>query len=167
MKLIQLLLNNWFVIVVLFIILSNIGKMVKSKPSKEPGKQSVPKQGMPPFAGGGGGTGWGRTVKQTVTQAKDVISRSEQSKKPSNPRVQEPSQPAYKVIPEAQEADVWKDSPLENNRQPAASRASRKPLQPANAEKSRTQPSANQLAQGVVWAEILGPPRAKKPYGKK
>ncbi|KQX64780.1 hypothetical protein [Paenibacillus sp. Root444D2] len=28
------------------------------------------------------------------------------------------------------------------------------------------QPSQGQLLQGVVWAEILGPPRSKKPYRK-
>ncbi|OAS13691.1 hypothetical protein [Paenibacillus oryzisoli] len=28
------------------------------------------------------------------------------------------------------------------------------------------QPNRDQVLQGVVWAEILGPPRAKKPYGR-
>ena len=28
------------------------------------------------------------------------------------------------------------------------------------------QPSREQLLQGVVWAEILGPPRSRKPYRK-
>jgi hypothetical protein len=27
--------------------------------------------------------------------------------------------------------------------------------------------SANKLAQGIIWAEILGPPRAKKPYRRR
>ncbi|WP_282941471.1 hypothetical protein [Paenibacillus sp. RC67] len=161
MKLLQLLLNNWYMLVILFIILSNIGKMFKSKSSNEPGKQASPKQSMPPFAGGG--SGWGRTVKQTVTQAKDVISRSEQPKKRPEPKPREQSKTAQRTIPELETVDVWKDSPLESNRQIRSNRDSSHRTDSGNTLK---RPSANLLAQGVIWAEILGPPRAKKPFRK-
>ncbi|WP_028549226.1 hypothetical protein [Paenibacillus sp. UNC451MF] len=167
MKLIQLLLNNWVFLVIIFIILSNVGKMLKSRSSNETGKQAPPKQGMPPFAGGGGsGSGWGRTIKQTVTQTRDVITRSEQPKTQSKPKPQERTQRAQMALQDLETEDVWKDSPLESNRNKTSVKANRQQLQQADSEQSRKQLSTNQLAQGVIWAEILGPPRAKKPFRK-
>ncbi|GAA4858294.1 hypothetical protein GCM10023310_41860 [Paenibacillus vulneris] len=169
MKLIQLILNNWFLVVIAFIVLSNIGKMFKSKTQNDPDKPAAPKQGMPPFAGGGAaGTGWGRTRKQTVTQNKDVKPRSEPSGRPVNPQLQEQPKPAPAASEGPETTDYWNNSPLEHSRKTASGSANRSSRQPFTSEKPITpgQPSAEQLAQGIIWAEILGPPRAKKPFRK-
>ncbi|MCS7463468.1 hypothetical protein N0M98_25510 [Paenibacillus doosanensis] len=165
MKLIQFLLSNWYIVVILYIVLRTIARTVKppagSPPKAGPGGAS--KQGMPSFGGGEGG--WGRTVKQTVTKTMQKSAannrQNDQGAALSSQSSQQPQNGAGRGYQSAEGLTSKASSsaaPRRLQSVPAASQA--EPAQPTVA------PSASQLAQGVIWAEILGPPRAKKPYGK-
>lgn len=160
MGLVEFLLKNWFIVVIAFVVLNNIWKSAKARAGND-GNKTAPKQAMPPFGGDGGGTGgWGKTAKQPpITKAKPSAARSEESPKPMIQKV-----PLLSDIG-AKERDVWDDSPLESK--PSLSRAERKPssaAQPSQGRLSTKTVNRDSLAQGVMWAEILGPPRAKKPF---
>ncbi|ULL17650.1 hypothetical protein DVH26_26255 [Paenibacillus sp. H1-7] len=169
MNIIEFLLKNWFILAIIFIVLNNIWKNVKAR-SGDGGNKSAPKQSMPPFGGGGSGSGgWGKPVKQqpAVTKTRQPVVRSEQPKEAREPRLQEMAKGPQTVDNGVSERDKRRESSREALRtRILPSERWGMPSEPK--QEGSLQPiKQDTLAQAVVWAEILGPPRAKKPYGKK
>lgn len=181
MKLIELILHNWWFIVIAFFFLSGFFKRGKRE-AKPPGSRpSAPPSGMPPFGGGGTGPGmgWGRKAPG-LNKGKSVPVSSERkgerqapaaaadSRTAAKPKTEGASAPAFKGQSQSMEpqASFWDASPLEGDF--FAGEARRTPFPGGGSPgQGRTKPlSGNQLAQGVIWAEILGPPRSKKPFRK-
>ncbi|TDF96735.1 hypothetical protein [Paenibacillus piri] len=159
MKLIEFILNNWYLAVVAFFLLSGLIK--RSKGSQPP------KKSMPPFGGGPGG--WGGGTTPTITTAKrpgqeEGRARGEDAQ--PRPRPEPRHAPEYKH--ESSEVDVWQQSDIDM-RKGEISMPKHTDNAYAAAEPHASRSSvfdADKLAQGIMWAEILGPPRAKKPYRK-
>jgi hypothetical protein len=173
-KLIELILNNWFVVVVLFFILSTFLKRSKAPKEGTPQKSNGPS--MPSFGGGGGtGSGWGQMLPKlnrgqggTVVTKERPAAQGERKQSPVVKSSDESSRTSVerKTITREDVPDFWDSSPLNNNvseSQPSRSNHYSQEISPKNQNRFK-QPSANQLAQGVLWAEILGPPRSKKPF---
>lgn len=168
MNIIEFLLKNWFVVVIIFIVLNNIWKNVKAR-SGDSGTKSAPKQSMPPFGGGGSGS-WGKPVKQQpeVTKTRQPVVHSEQPKKDMRPNLQQTAKGPQTGNIGFSERNMRKGSSLETSRTTLRFPGERREVKPKPLHEDSLKPlSEDTLAQAVVWAEILGPPRAKKPYGSK
>ncbi|MFD0682668.1 MULTISPECIES: hypothetical protein [unclassified Paenibacillus] len=163
MKLIEFLLNNWYIAIVVFFLASSFLKRLKGVPGSQP-----PKQAMPPFGGGGNPMqGWGRDKAPEVTTANQPNQRKN---RPQTATESAQRRPDSYVHPEhvhhssekRPEADFWGDSDLSSARQDERTKQKRSEEQKYREDAV----DAHKLAQGVIWAEILGPPRAKKPFRK-
>ncbi|WNR46384.1 hypothetical protein [Paenibacillus roseipurpureus] len=84
------------------------------------------------------------------------VARRPSQRKPSPPPVQQTVRTDPKVSPftEPKAKAVPADSPIYEND------ISKSSVFPAG-------PNREQLLQGIVWAEVLGPPRSKKPFRKR
>ncbi|WP_054975961.1 hypothetical protein [Paenibacillus sp. A3] len=161
---VDLILSNWFVVVILYIVLSGIvrklrtgGKGGRGVPQPQ-GK--TPKGGMPPF--GGDGSGWPGSA-QPMPKAKPAQARPADSGAPRQQRAEmdcRRSQPA--PLPEAIAA------PAPAPEQPFSAAAAFPSAEPRgsgdSAAASLGSLTPQDAARGVLWAEILGPPRAKRPF---
>lgn len=185
MKLIELILHNWVFFIIAFFFLRGVFKRSKGE-SKPPGtRPAAPNSGMPPFGGGGAGTGtgWGKKVPGLHKGKSVPAASSERQGERTSPAApaasrttvkpqsrQDAAVPVFKGQQQGREpeASFWDASPLEGDS--IARRARKKPVNGDNGDftdsGSMKPLSRNQLAQGVIWAEILGPPRSKKPYRK-
>jgi hypothetical protein len=161
MKLIEFLLHNWYIAVVLLFFASGFLKRLKSSGANQP------KQAMPPFGGGGLGKGWGGGKVPTVTSAnRSQEARGQTNASHNHTNEQVHSESAGSALIKKGEPDFWNDS--DGGSHSSNERAQRLSAS-NNRESTSTQEKINKqkLAQGIIWAEILGPPRAKKPYGNK
>jgi hypothetical protein len=142
----ELLLKNWFVVVIIFIIANRLFKQLKkpvsrSAPSDKP--RSHKGMEMPPFGGGGD---W----SSIPGMSKGTTSTPKTGPAPVQPIVKEAGAPTSFPV-----SDFWEETSI-SDAQP----------QPAQTENQRPRAASNRLIQGVIWAEILGPPRSKKPFRK-
>jgi hypothetical protein len=161
MKLIEFLLHNWYILIVAFFLLSSLFKRSKGVSASSP-----PKQAMPPFGGGGG---WGRGTTPTVTSTKQPDHGKERAKaaKSAEHRPDAYAEPVgvSLVSDKKKEPDFWEDTRITD----AEDRAWTKhqpTFRPPASSSDQERLDAEKLAQGIMWAEILGPPRAKKPFRK-
>jgi hypothetical protein len=146
-RLFELLLDNIVFVVIAIGFLSSFLRKVKQGQEQSGEKQS---QGMPPF-GQGSPTPARRARPARVEQApvrpqQDIIRADDDVQKPF--------------------AD-W-TIPVDREEAPRVSavRVKREDESPVAAAPSAFGGiSSSQAAQGIVWAEVLGPPRAKRPYG--
>nr|WP_256257463.1 MULTISPECIES: hypothetical protein [unclassified Paenibacillus] len=189
---IEFLLQNWVVVAIAFFVLSSMFRKggARSRDTESGQGRGRQQGGMPTFGGGPGKPGrpsspLGGDRSGWPTSAEAPPVRRQQ---PSGPV---PGQPQRRASTGRQDAaervDVsgrsW-DLPEAASRSEAASRtvrqdAAEKPgSQPSPAPASRFGDSGSsrasegllgdlrpeEVARGVLWAEILGPPRAKRPY---
>jgi hypothetical protein len=164
MKVIEFLLNNWYVAIVLFFLISGLIKR----------RGAAPKQAMPPF-GDGGGTGWGRSSGQPVAAPADrreVLPPAQQRRSLVQQRAEAPYTAPVSAASSNEgdppAADFWKDSEVKSSRPHSPDRAEPRPTgSPVSSFSNRQQTiDTEMLAQGIIWSEILGPPRAKRPFRK-
>lgn len=160
MKIIDFLMNNIFILVIVFGALASLfGKAgSKKKPSQ-----------MPDFGGGG----------LPRMQNPQNSGREVRQERPQHERAE--AQPVYQAAPE-QKVKQRESVPVRERNDAAASQTSalERPAQRAAAVKAKTpdaleSPSAKRgalaaslqeddLRKAVIWAEVLGPPRSKRPY---
>ncbi|MCZ8511173.1 hypothetical protein O9H85_01705 [Paenibacillus filicis] len=157
MSLIDFLLKNWIFVVIAYMAVSVVVKRMRppssaeAPPKKAPAK---PARGMPPF--GGGGFGWpGQPAETGMTKASKATRPAGSSAVPGS----HPGDPGPKADP-AYESPAARMERGESRRTlPAAPDGAVK-----TAERAEPLLSPQDAARGVLWAEILGPPRAKRPY---
>ncbi|MFB0845510.1 hypothetical protein [Paenibacillus oleatilyticus] len=157
----DLIMSNWFVVVILYIVLSSIVRKLKTggkggRGGPQP-QRKAPKGGMPPFGGDGSGSGWPGSAKPIQARPADSGSVRPQPVEMGGRR----SQPA--PLPEVAAAAAL-----------APEQPSKAAVTPAFAEPQGTGENTvaaafgsltpQDAARGVLWAEILGPPRAKRPF---
>lgn len=166
MRIIEFLLNNIFIVVIIFGALASLfGKAgSKKKPSQ-----------MPNFGGGG--------LPRIPSPMTDE--RTHREERPLQERTD--VQPLYRSASEQERQQAKMSGPLAGSQEvgnaystsQAASRerspqivvaanvtkeAQGASAAPVNKSFSATAVQANDLRRAVVWAEILGPPRSKRPY---
>ncbi|NOU95462.1 hypothetical protein GC093_19850 [Paenibacillus sp. LMG 31456] len=164
MKLIEFLFNNWYIAIVVFFLASSFLKRLKGGAGSSP----PPKQAMPPFGGGGGSIkGWSRDKAPTITSANLPNQGKDRAKAVSMSAQQSPDKYAktdsiHNSSEKRAEVDFWGESELSSTQQNTRTRQK----QSEHSKYQDDRADAQKLAQGIIWAEILGPPRAKKPFRK-
>ncbi|MGF9912124.1 hypothetical protein ABEX47_29160 [Paenibacillus ehimensis] len=161
---IDLILSNWFIVVIAYIVLSGIVRKLRTGGQGGRGvprpQGRAPKGGMPPF--GGDGSGWPGSANP-MPKAKPVQARPADSGG-ARPQLVEMGGRRSQPTPLPEDAAVAA---------PAAERPSAAAAAPSSAEPPGSGESAaaafgsltpQDAARGVLWAEILGPPRAKHPF---
>ncbi|PZE22700.1 hypothetical protein [Paenibacillus xerothermodurans] len=182
MDVIEFFLKNWYFAILLYFLLSGLVKQFKSDGDKA--QKSTPKAGMPPF--GGGGAGWGRpTAAPTVTTTKPAAAASGEASHTAGAQLRRDSseaaaaQGASRGAPQAvaqataghsegelSERDFWQSTEVQTP-PPADPQRSRYLLGESGRSAGRSAGlqsalDSERLAQGVLWAEILGPPKSKR-----
>ncbi|KZE76480.1 hypothetical protein AV654_23760 [Paenibacillus elgii] len=160
----DLIMSNWFVVVILYIVLSSIVRKLKTGGKGGRGvpqpQRREPKGSMPPF--GGDVSGWPGSAKP-MPKAQPVQARPAQSGgvRPQ-PAEMDRRRSRLAPLPEANAAAA-----------PSPERPSASATAPSFAELQGPGENAaaafggltpQDAARGVLWAEILGPPRAKRPF---
>ncbi|MGG1553061.1 hypothetical protein [Paenibacillus ferrarius] len=149
-QLILFLLKNWYLVLIALTFLYQVNK--RKQGAKGSGS---PKTGMPTFGGGA------RSPSQPspARRATQMATAAPGSKAPANGVHTRAEDDAYAVKPpKSAKASPFGASPQ------AAGASSVYAGDLTAAQPFPADPKPEQVLQGVVWAEILGPPRAKKPY---
>ncbi|WP_257346043.1 hypothetical protein [Pseudalkalibacillus decolorationis] len=95
--------------------------------------------------------------KRTVQHEPATVSEPEETFDRNDPKMKMGREMQH--VYEQTRSKLDPEKKREQNRKPVIKKA-QKP-------RGRLVPSANHVAEGVVWSEILGPPRAKRPYAPK
>ncbi|MFD0692817.1 hypothetical protein ACFQZT_01820 [Paenibacillus sp. GCM10027628] len=154
-QLIAFVFKHWYLVIIVLTFFYQIRRKWTDASSNERNKRRTV-QGMPSFGGSPGGP------------SKPLVApRSSQGNAANTVQPKRPQRDYTKS--EATVSDIQslarKESPFSS---PALSSDSAKAIDQASqsTEMLTIQPTGQQLLQGIVWAEILGPPRSKKPYRK-
>jgi DNA-binding transcriptional regulator YdaS (Cro superfamily) len=165
LKIIEFLMNNIFIVVIIFGALASLFGKASSK--KKPGQ-------MPDFGGGG----LLRTLFPQAGEREPSLDRPLQERSEG--------QPVYRTDSEPQRQHSANSSQLSRETDEAAGASQiaslQRSLERASAAKAKAQVAAERktagqsavpttvqaddLRKAVIWAEILGPPRSKRPYRK-
>ncbi|WP_010491820.1 hypothetical protein [Paenibacillus elgii] len=160
----DLIMSNWFVVVILYIVLSSIVRKLKTGGKGGRGvpqpQRREPKGSMPPF--GGDVSGWPGSAKP-MPKAQPVQARPAAS---GNVRPQPAEMGGRRSKPASlPEANATAASAPERPSAVAASPSYAEPQGSGeNAAAAFGGLTPQDAARGVMWAEILGPPRAKRPF---
>jgi hypothetical protein len=152
LALIEFLLKNWVFVIIALALFSQLRKASPRGDKSQRGGQS----GMPTFGGNPGtpGSMAGETISKPAAE-KQKASASGFNPPPNASK--ESLMDSGRILMESGSSSLpSKESTQTDN-----------PYQDAYADSATTgtlQTSKKQLAQGIIWAEILGPPRAKKPF---
>ncbi|WFA20762.1 hypothetical protein ERY13_27700 [Paenibacillus mucilaginosus] len=156
MKFVEFLLSNWFILVIGYILVTSFLRKARGGG----GEEQPPRRAMPPFGGGGEG-GWPTrpaappAARRGAAGCPAVAGGGARPAKPERERLPEP-EPAAAAQAQRQKPQASRPQsvPAAAERPSARWGGWRKPL--------RLRPQ--DAAQGLLWAEVLGPPRAKRPY---
>ncbi|MGG2199320.1 MULTISPECIES: hypothetical protein [Paenibacillus] len=168
MNIINFLLENWIVVAIVFFVFSSLFKQMKQGNSAKPQSPGKPVSSMPPF--GGGGSGWpkgsdARPMRKAApgqpqaASAERADTRGHANKPPvirESAERQAAAEDPYAAQRERRERPLAVGRGLGERVTGGAGAA-----EPASAPGPLRPEDA---ALGVLWAEILGPPRAKRPY---
>lgn len=190
MNIIELIFENWYFLLVAFFVISSFFNKAKnaaggenkqgpkSAPQQRPSTPGKQRPTMPPFGGEGGWPGLpdilsgklSPPVKPSGDQRKSDPSLDQQ---PMEGRIAAATRSAEQSANEHSRSSGTHISPdagratsltAKRAEQEAVSHrtssASRRPRTPFNGEAS------NNAVQGMMWAEVFGPPRAKRHYRK-
>jgi hypothetical protein len=146
--LLDLVFDNVFVLAVLFGFISLLFNKIRGAGS--PGQP--PRSAMPPFSGEG----------PLGPMARGGMSRGEPAGQVGHPEPQTaPVREVYEAISEMRSAiDMPEADPIEPST--GLRGASKSGQLPVYASSSRL--NARNAAQGMIWSEVFGPPRARKPH---
>jgi hypothetical protein len=150
LALIEFLLKNWIFVIIALTLLAQFRKA-----SSRRGADNSPrggKSGMPTFGGNPGIPG-GSTKKRTQMPAAEKRQTSGSGFNSAIPYLEGKEKVSKRFPQEIAVSSVTDDLNQDAYMESAAT--------------VNSQTSANRLAQGIIWAEILGPPRAKKPYRRR
>lgn len=184
--------NNQVLFIVIAGVVSLLWRMLKSGAlGSKPGqpRTAKPIQPMPTFGGGPGDrkaakpSPLGREADRRETERRELeqmakrqqeewdaarrlaaeedLLRQEQRRREAE---EQRSLRTSEAKPEAQRSSAGKSAGSGLPRQGGAIAAAAKDSTPAPGLEA---PTRDDLAQAVVWAEILGPPRSKRPYGRR
>ncbi|NQX57714.1 hypothetical protein [Paenibacillus qinlingensis] len=150
-QLIAFLFKNWYLVIIALTFFYQIQSRRKRA------EQSAQRKGMPTFGNGPGDPRRHAEAKKAPSGHMTPSSRPERTRDEfnqsglgkSSATTQKPK--ASPFTPQVVKSGTTTSSPIYADE---ISTASQFP----------DQPNRDQVLQGVVWAEILGPPRAKKPY---
>ncbi|MGG1516754.1 hypothetical protein ABE504_15205 [Paenibacillus oryzisoli] len=149
-QLILFLLKNWYIVLIALTFLYQVNK--RKQGAKGSG---APKTGMPTFGSGARGPAQPAPAKRAPQKA----AAAARPKAPASGAYAHAEDDAYAVKPpKSAKASPFGASPQ------AAGESSVYAGDLTAALPFPAEPKPEQVLQGVVWAEILGPPRAKKPY---
>lgn len=159
MRILEFLLSNWYIPVLFFVFLSSLFKNKWVPEDKKNGHEG----GMPTFGG-----------------------RQTQGNKPQSIPVQPPTLMEHGGINDREQARMISsedDSYVDQDRSSLIAASSddvmvsseiKSVTTPWNDTKAATvrrtknqqhqQPASNHLVQGIIWSEVLGPPRARRPH---
>ncbi len=162
----DLILSNWFIVVIAYIVLSGIMKKLRTGGKGGRGvpqpQGRAPRGGMPTF--GGDGSGWPGSANP-MPKAKPVQARPTDSGG-ARPQLVDMggrrSQAAPPPPPEENAAAI--SAPKQSTAAGAALSSGEPPGSGESAAAAFGSLTAQDAARGVLWAEILGPPRAKRPF---
>jgi hypothetical protein len=167
MKLIEFLIRNWYI----FIILLAVYAQFRNKASRGAREADRRTSGMPSFGG---------PVQSAPTsrQSGKETSSNSLSTKPSTQqqvlRSKNKTNDRRSLIDRSNERPGNTQPYLEGKERPSSPFSAVKKgegiqsdlpdQEAAGGERLDIKPNRHQLAQGIIWSEIIGPPRAKKPY---
>jgi hypothetical protein len=153
LALIEFLLKNWIFVIIALALFSQFRKKAASRGDQS---QRSGKSGMPTFGGNPGipGSLAGKPIYKPAAEK------------------QQASGSGFNLPPKSSEGSfmVTGQTTLDSGASSLISKSSTKTdnlYHDAYADPTTTgnlQTSKKQLAEGIIWAEILGPPRAKKPF---
>jgi len=149
LKIIDFLMDNIYIVVIIFGALASLFSKAgaKKKPSQ-----------MPDFGGG--------SLPSTPTQSNDDWKPGEQQRYPEQaPETQSVYQ--VRTEPERRLETPRKAVPtgqLDNNNRASAPSTARERVSKVEVEHKVNSVTADDMRKAIVWAEILGPPRSKRPY---
>jgi hypothetical protein len=155
LALIEFLLKNWIFVIIALVLFSQFRK--KASPRGDQSKRS--ESGMPTFGGSPGipGSLAGKPINKPAAEKQQASGsgfnpppKSSKGSLMDTGRISLDSGTSSLLSKEGTQIDnLYQDAYAE----PATT--------------GTLQTSKHQLAQGIIWAEILGPPRAKKPFRRK
>lgn len=157
-RIIEFLLSNiYWVIVIGGFLLSMLSR---KKPNGEQKPSRTPK--MPSFGGGPNDRepgSWlpGRTTSREPAEARAEAPRAPSAERTSVTPPREERAPLSSGVPERGSLVAAADAQL-------AAEAARSLERESSAAAAALTADADAVRRGVVWAEVLGPPRARKPY---
>jgi hypothetical protein len=150
LDIIAFLLKNWYLIIVVYAIISGI----RGTRKRAAGGRSAPKGSMPPFGGDGGPT----------IKPKKVPSKADTRAAASGGAITAGRPDRIELSRSAAAGDT-----AANVRGQAPARlSSRRSIkaEPDRPSSEVGQWSENPIVNGVIWSEILSAPRSKRPYSK-
>ncbi|MEI7026689.1 hypothetical protein [Paenibacillus sp. y28] len=162
LQLIDFIFNNLGMVIVIAGVLFSIVSSIKKKTAGTGGG----KGGMPPFGGPGGAPMQGRPAAgskpQTRQQQEQVSPPAEvqrppvlESERPMMKEVQRLSEPeSERPVPAVSAVYAAPEEPRELERRSKPLSASNRPLGAKLPE--------NEIVRGMIWAEVLGPPKARR-----
>ncbi|WP_461480250.1 hypothetical protein [Paenibacillus sp. PvR052] len=155
MGIIEFILNNWFILVIIYIVISTFTKNKKGR-AEQPDKPNRPARpapgGMPSFGGDGPGL-----PKRTKERQGPMAAPPAENRAIVPQEIRQEPAPAQAPRPERMQRS--RSTP-----QTQASGLRRPSVRQQSPVTASFRPTPEDLARGVLWAEILGPPRAKRPY---
>jgi hypothetical protein len=150
-QLIVFLLKNWYLVIIALTFIYQLRSRQKRM------GQGTTRPEMPTFGDGPGGARGPADAKKTRQSHLAPAKASERSRDEfKQSGLSKPSSAAAKQKTSPFTAPATKSAIAANSPVYAEEISSLSPFP--------EQPNRDQLLQGVVWAEILGPPRSKKPY---
>lgn len=173
MQLIQFLLHNWFIVVLVLVVYQQLvawrKRAVRAREAdRRSGASLAPRR--PAAAPGRGPRPAGATRAERPAPgqppARGGFAASQRRPAAAAPAAGPGPLPGAAAAPERAPAAAAGASAPRRER-PAATAAALDAPPAAVAAPALAAPSAEQLRQGVLWAEILGPPRAKKPFQRR
>ncbi|MFF2090322.1 hypothetical protein [Paenibacillus sp. NPDC058174] len=160
MKLIEFLLNNiYFVVIIGGVLFSIFRKVGGSARSGNPA--------MPTFGGGRGGEPPRRTEEyEEEEQPQWIDGRYASFPEPEPAPAPEPPKPVIiRQQERAENAPAGAQRPRSPFPSPTAAQGGGASQRPAKASLSALS-ETDELKKAIIWSEILGPPRSKRPFGK-
>lgn len=152
--------DNPFLVIILIAVISSFFKKKKENPAPNHNK---PKQS---------GKAQQRPQRSVVEEARDLFKELVADETKPIPRKTEKKVRRPKQSAETAKASLTRSEPLSEGLQEAVldTMQTANPtaaLSPDTTPKKKLEMSEDHIIDSVIWSEILGPPRAKKPYMRK
>ncbi|MFK7693446.1 hypothetical protein [Paenibacillus sp. HJGM_3] len=155
MRILEFLLSNiyWVIVIVGFLLTMR----QRSKAGRKPGRTRTSR--MPTFGGGPDDREPGTWLPGRRARDEERTAAAER------PAAEQPrAMSVGSAGPAAYVREPLVAAPAERGSLAAAAKSEPAPAAREQADAARLEADADAVRRGVVWAEILGPPRARKPY---
>ncbi|WP_442603710.1 hypothetical protein [Paenibacillus sp. KN14-4R] len=158
-KIIDLILKNWvFVVIIISVLTSLWSKINKSNPT---GTENRPMKDMPSFGGGTSHKKLDNRDREDDDEYEDTPERTKGQIAPSVAAMDSDTVIRTKMVMREHEEGSGEPREALNLMRSADALVSKKPL--THEKRTSVTISQKNMAQAIIWSEILGPPRSKKP----